>query len=186
MERYGLLIVDDESSVLNAIKRLFVDDPYDIYTAGNGEEGLNILKAHKVHVVISDEKMPVMPGSEFLSIVKKEFPDIVRIMLTGHANMASAMKAINEGEIYRFFTKPWDDVNLKFAVRSAVERYDLEEENKRLLKIIKQQAVDLKLLEKQFPGITELERDEQGRIVVSDISEDEMSKIIEECEKEFL
>jgi DNA-binding NtrC family response regulator len=185
MERYGLLIVDDEQSVLSAIKRLFEDDPYDIYTAQNAEEGLKILKNNKVHVVISDEKMPGMSGNEFLSIVKKECPNAVRIMLTGHANMASAMKAINEGEIYRFFTKPWDNVNLKFAVRSAVERYDLEEENRRLLKIIKQQAVDLKLLEKQFPGITELERDENGMLVLSDISDDEMAKIIEECESKF-
>lgn len=126
MERYGLLIVDDESSVLNAIKRLFVDDPYDIYTAGNGEEGLNILKAHKVHVVISDEKMPVMPGSEFLSIVKKEFPDIVRIMLTGQAGLEAAIKAINEGSIYKFLTKPWDDKELKSAVNSAIVKYNLK------------------------------------------------------------
>lgn len=186
MKPTNILTVDDEPNVIAALTRVFMDEPYNIFTANSAEEGMAILRSNPVKVVISDEMMPQMTGSEFLSMVRQEFPDVIRIILTGHANMASAMKAINEGEIYRFFTKPWDDVNLKFAVRSAVEQYDLEEENKRLLKIIKQQAIDLKLLEKQFPGITELERDEQGRIVVSDISEDEMSKIIEECEKEFI
>lgn len=185
MAENNLLIVDDEPSVISALKRIFIDEPVKIYSAHSAVEGLEILKTCPVKVVISDEKMPGMTGSEFLSVVRRDFPNIVRIMLTGHASLEAAMKAINEGEIYRFFTKPWNGLDLRFAVRSAIEKYDLEEENRRLLEIVKKQAVDMKLLERQFPGITEIKRDQNGRVVLSDLSEEEMSKIITECEKEF-
>jgi FixJ family two-component response regulator len=107
-------------------------------------------------------------------------------MLTGHASIEAAMKAINEGEIYRFFTKPWNDMDIRFAVKAAIDRYNLEEENRRLLNIIRQQALNIKLLERQFPGISKLDRDENGRIIVPDMSENEMAQIVAKCEREFI
>lgn len=186
MAEDSILVVDDEPNVIASLKRVFMDEPYRIYSANSASEAIEILKKHPIKVVISDEKMPEISGSEFLSMVREQFPNIIRIMLTGHASIDSAMKAINEGEIYRFFTKPWDDMDIRFAVRSAIEKYHLEEENRRLLDIVRQQALNIKLLEKQFPGITKLERDDNGRIIIPDISEDEMAQIIARCEREFI
>ncbi|MCL5062778.1 MAG: response regulator [Nitrospiraceae bacterium] len=182
----NILIVDDEPNVISALTRVFIDEPYRIYSANSAPKAMEILKKHSIKVVISDERMPEISGSEFLSMVREQFPNIIRIMLTGHASIDSAMKAINEGEIYRFFTKPWNDMDIRFAVKAAIDKYNLEEENRRLLDIIRQQALNIKLLERQFPGISQLDRDENGRIVLPDISEEEMTNIIARCEKEFI
>ncbi len=182
----SILIVDDEPNVIAAVKRVFIEDPYQIYSAEGAQEGMEILKNHPIKVVISDEKMPDISGAEFLAMVRQQFPDVTRIMLTGHASIDSAMKAINEGEIYRFFTKPWNGMEIRFAVKAAIDKYNLEEENRRLLDIIRQQALNIKLLERQFPGISKLDRDKQGRLILSDMSEEEMAHIIAQCEKEFI
>jgi DNA-binding NtrC family response regulator len=185
MSEENLLIVDDEANVISALKRVFVDDPYRIYSANSALEGMDIIKNNRIKVIISDEKMPEITGAEFLSTVRRDYPNIVRIMLTGHASLEAAMKAINQGGIYRFFMKPWTELDLRFAVKSAFEKFDLEEENRRLLSIVKKQAVDLKLIEKQYPGIAQINRDEQGSILLPNISSEELSQIIAECEKEF-
>jgi DNA-binding NtrC family response regulator len=182
----SILIVDDEPNVISALTRVFIDEPYRIYSAGSASEAMEILKKHPVKVVISDEKMPEISGSEFLSMVREQFPHIIRIILTGHASIEAAMKAINEGEIYRFFTKPWNDMDIRFAVKAAIDKYNLEEENLRLLNIIRQQALNIKLLERQFPGISKLDRDKDGRIIVPDMSEDEVAQIVARCEREFI
>lgn len=180
-----ILLVDDEVNVLSALQRVFLEEPYEVLMAGSGEEGLKLLDSRRVKVVVSDERMPGMDGAEFLALARGEHPETVRIMLTGHASLDSAMKAVNCGEIYRFFTKPWQELELKMAIRSAIERYDLEAENRRLLKTIRHQAVEMKVLEKQFPGITRLEKDEQGHLVLPDISEEELAEIVAECAKEY-
>lgn len=185
MSEDSLLIVDDEPNVISALKRIFMDEPYKVYSAGGALEAMETLKTYSVKVVISDEGMPEITGSEFLSMVRLDYPNIVRIMLTGHASIEAAMKAINEGEIYRFFLKPWNELELRFAVRSAFEKYDLEEENRRLLEIVKRQSVDLKLIEKQFPGITEIKRDESGRIILAAIPEEDIAQIVSECERKW-
>lgn len=185
METSNILIVDDERSVIEALKRSFLDDPYHIYPAESAAEGLAILSTHKIKVVISDEMMPVMSGADFLARVSVRFPNVVRIMLTGQASLSAAMKAINKGEIYRFFTKPWDDFELRFAVKSAVEKFDLEEENRKLIEIVRKQALNIKLIEREFPGITQLEYDEKGRIIAQDVSDEEVEQIMAQLEKEF-
>lgn len=184
MMENNILIVDDEPSVVAAIKRALMDDDYQVFSAGNAAEALELLKKQLVHVLISDEKMPGMQGAEFLALVRRQFPDIIRIMLTGHANMNAAMKAINECEIYRFLLKPWDDLELRLTVQSAADKYNLEDENRRLLKIIKHQALDIKLLEREFPEIATLERDKDGRIMLQDISEKELAQLITQIEND--
>lgn len=178
----SILIVDDDPNVISAIKRSLMEEPYTFFTANSGIEGLNILKDHRIKLVISDEKMPGMTGTEFLSAVKNLFPETVRIMLTGHASIQAAMKAVNNGEIYRFFSKPWDDIVLNLSIRSAIEKYNLEEENRRLLKTVKRQASELRQLEKKHPGITSMEKDSEGHFVLPETSEDdeELSEIIKQ------
>jgi DNA-binding NtrC family response regulator len=129
--------------------------------------------------------MAGMQGSEFLSLVRERYPDTVRILLTGHATLEAAVKAVNQGEIYRFFTKPWDDTEIKLAVRLAIEKYDLERENRRLLSTIKRQSLEMKVLERRFPGITRVGRDSQGSLVLDDMPEEEIRRLINMCEQEM-
>jgi len=185
MAQHTILIVDDEPNVISALKRSLIDEDYNILSVESGEEGLRLLANHPAQLVISDEKMPGMSGSEFLSHVKNRYPHTIRIILTGQASIEAAMQSINEGEIYRFFTKPWDDLELLLALRAAFEKYDLKAENRRLLQTVKKQAVELKLLERQFPGITQLKRDIKGRIIVEDMSEKELEDLILKCEKKY-
>jgi two-component system, probable response regulator PhcQ len=182
--RNQILIVDDEPNVLSALQRVFLDEPYDVRTAESGEEGLELFVSEHFKVVISDERMPGMDGAEFLSIVKERHPEVARILLTGYASLEATMKAVNDGEIYRFFTKPWDEYQLKLAIRSAIEKYDLEAENRRLLKTVKRQAVELRSLEVKYPGITRVQKTGSGTLIIPEIAEEELEKIIEECTKE--
>ncbi len=182
----SILLVDDESSVLSALKRALIDEPYTIHAVNSGAEGLSVLEETAVKLVISDEKMPGMSGSAFLSTVKELFPETLRIILTGHASIEAAMNAVNNGEIYRFFSKPWNEIELKLAIRSAIEKYDLEAENKRLLKTVTRQADELKQLEETHPGITDLERDEDGTLVLNEKphGDKDISEILSELAEE--
>lgn len=183
METNTILIVDDEPNILNALKRTFEDDPYTIFTAENASTGLEILGKHKIKLVISDEMMPGMSGAEFLAQVSVRFPGVIRIMLTGHASLDAAMRAINEGQIYRFFTKPWNDLELRFSVRAAMEKYNLEEENRGLLRLIRKQVMNMKMLEKEYPGISQLQYDDRGRIVVDEVSDAEIAALLAELDR---
>jgi diguanylate cyclase (GGDEF)-like protein/PAS domain S-box-containing protein len=118
-----LLLVDHEASICNALRRLLRADRYRIFTAASGAEGLEILARHRVGVIISDQRMPTMSGSDFLIRAKALFPDTVRMILSGYADLQSVTDAVNRGEIYRFMSKPWNDAELRETVRSAFERY---------------------------------------------------------------
>lgn len=185
MDRNGLLLVDDSPSVIASLKRVFYAEDIDIYSAESGTTGLDILAQRPIKVVISDEMMPGMTGTEFLKAVKERYPFVIRMILTGNASIEAAMRAVNEGEIYRFFSKPWDDVQLLLAVRSAFEKYDLEAENRLLLQTVKRQAVELKLIERRYPHITELKRDTDGTILIDELADEGLSDIIRQCDSMF-
>lgn len=180
-----ILLVDDESNVLSALKRSLADEPWEIVTLTSGEEAVEIMKKQRFKVVISDERMIGMQGSEFLAHVRERHPETLRIMLTGHATVEAAMKAVNEGEIYRFFGKPWNDHDLKFALRAAIEKFDLEAENRRLLATIKSQAIEIRQLEKCYPGISAVQRDSSGNVVLDELSVREIDNLLQECEYRY-
>ena len=181
----NILIVDDEPHVISALIRGLDEEPYLLTGAPGGKEALQLMARQRFKVVISDERMPGMDGAEFLALVKELYPETVRIMLTGHASVEATMRAVNNGEIYRFFTKPWNDTELKLALRSAVEKYDLEAENRRLLRTVRHQSQELRYLERSYPGISELRREADGAIRIDDrISEDEIAGIIAQCNKD--
>lgn len=182
----SILLVDDEANVLSALTRSLLDEPYQISTAQSGEDALRLMENTRFKLVISDERMIGMQGSELLAAVKERYPETLRILLTGHATLEAAMQAVNQGEIYRFFTKPWNDTELKFAIRSAIERFDLEAENRRLLATVRTQAMELKVLERRYPGISRVTKDAQGSFVLPELSEQEIGALISECEKECL
>jgi diguanylate cyclase (GGDEF)-like protein/PAS domain S-box-containing protein len=127
-----LLLVDDEANVLASLKRLFRRDGHTIVTAASGAEGLAMLAVHKVDVIISDQRMPGMTGVEFLREAKQKYPDTIRIVLSGYTELQSVTDAINEGAIYRFLTKPWDDDQLRDQINKAFEHKELLEENQQL------------------------------------------------------
>ncbi len=127
-----LLLVDDEENILRALKRLCRRDGYRILTAGGGKEGLAILKEQRVGVIVSDQRMPEMSGVEFLSEVKELYPETIRIVLSGYTELGSVTDAINRGSIYKFLTKPWDDVLLRENIKEAFRSHELMRENERL------------------------------------------------------
>ena len=124
-EEIKILCVDDEPNVLNSVRRLFLDDEYEILTAPTAQAGLETLEKEHIQIVISDYRMPNMNGVEFLREVRARWPDTVRIVLSGYADTVSIVSAINEGEIYRFIPKPWNDDDLKVTIANALERYHL-------------------------------------------------------------
>jgi len=139
MAEVTILCVDDEANVLKSLKRLFLDEDYEILTAESGQEGLAILEQHQpVQVVISDYRMPEMDGVAFFKQVHTRWPDTVRIVLSGYADTAAVVAAINEGQVYKFIPKPWNDDELKVAIAKAVERYFLVEANNQLNEELRQ------------------------------------------------
>lgn len=127
-----LLLVDDEPGILSSLRRLFRPHGYRILIAESGAAGLAILEKETVDLVISDMRMPEMDGATFLKAARQRWPQMMRILLTGYADITSTVAAINEGEIYRYITKPWDDSEIVIVVRQAIERQRLEGENQRL------------------------------------------------------
>jgi diguanylate cyclase (GGDEF)-like protein/PAS domain S-box-containing protein len=118
-----LLVVDDDVNVLQALHRLFRRDNYRVLTAASPAEGFDLLALHQVQVILCDQRMPVMSGTEFLSKVKEMYPDTMRIILSGYTGVETVLDSINRGAIYRFYTKPWNDAELRDNVRLAFRQY---------------------------------------------------------------
>ena len=150
---HTLLCIDDEPNILNALKRLLRKENFRLLTAGSGKKGLRLLSENEIHVVLSDQRMPEMNGTEFLKEVKAAYPDIIRIILTGYTDVDSISEAINEGHIYKFFLKPWNDQNLKLEIRQAMEQYDLVQDNKRLHEQVIEQNEELKQINENLESI---------------------------------
>jgi putative nucleotidyltransferase with HDIG domain len=122
----AILLVDDEENILNALARLFLDrDDVRVLRAGNGEEALGIVRREPVAVVVSDNLMPGIRGVELLSRVRAISPDTVRVLLTGYADLPTAIEAINRGEVFRFHVKPWVDEEIVNTVEEGVRRYQV-------------------------------------------------------------
>ncbi|WP_254926504.1 EAL domain-containing protein [Janthinobacterium sp. PC23-8] len=118
-----LLIVDEDVNVLSSLHRLLRPDGYQILTAGTPDEGFELLALHCVHVIICDQRMPALCGTEFLSKVKELYPETIRIILSGYTGLEAVLDSINRGAIYRFYTKPWDDTELRDNIRQAFQHY---------------------------------------------------------------
>ncbi len=132
MER-TVLLVDEVENVLNSLTRLLRRDGYRILRSTTTSGGLELLRENPdVGVIICDQRMPEMTGVQFLSEVREEFPDTVRIVLSGYTDLESVTSAINEGAIYKFLTKPWEDDQLRENIRKAFHHFELARENERL------------------------------------------------------
>ncbi|MRW92462.1 EAL domain-containing protein [Duganella sp. FT80W] len=118
-----LMIVDDDVNVLASLHRLFRRDGYQILTAASPSEAFELLALHAVQVIVCDQRMPAMSGTEFLSKVKEMYPETIRIILSGYTGLEAVLDSINRGAIYRFYTKPWDDTQLRDNIRLAFHHY---------------------------------------------------------------
>lgn len=142
----SVLLVDDEPNILSSLRRLLRPAGYHIHVAESGKAGLEILEREHVDLVVSDMRMPEMDGASFLEQVRTRWPEVIRLLLTGYADIGSTIDAINRGEIYRYIAKPWDDNELTLTIRDALERQRLQAENTRLLALTQQQNEALREL----------------------------------------
>jgi two-component system, probable response regulator PhcQ len=179
-----VLLVDDEPYVLDGLKRAMRNEPFECLTATSGAAAQELLARHPVDVVISDEQMPGMSGSVFLSLVRRQFPNAIRIILSGQATLEAAVRAINEGEVYRFFLKPCDPSDLAFTIHHALAHKRLEEQSRRLLREFQKQASLLARLEHRSPGLLQLDVDDQGAVMVDESdAEGELGDLLTEIER---
>jgi response regulator RpfG family c-di-GMP phosphodiesterase len=145
-KRPVILCVDDEPSILSALRRLFRAHGFTVVAAESGQAGLDLLETEPIDLVISDMRMPHMDGVVFLEHVRQRKPDILRLLLTGYADIASITGAINRGEIYRYIAKPWDDTDIILTVQDALDRSALLLEKKRLEAVVTAQNEELKIV----------------------------------------
>lgn len=154
-----VLVIDDEENILSSLKRLFMQEPYKIATTTDVDEAWAILEREKIKVVMSDERMPNVSGVKFLSDVKAKYPNIVRILFTGYADLKSAEDAINIGQVFRFINKPWNTEDLKATVSQALKHYELLAENKLLVKFLQAQNDQFKELNEKLKSMYEVQKD---------------------------
>ena len=133
-----ILLVDDEPHVLAALTRALRNTSYQVLTATSGSRALAIMETTTIKVIVSDEQMEGMQGSELLAEVQRRFPHTIRIMLTGHATLEATTRAVNAGGIYRFITKPWDEDILCLALSAAIEKYNYSSNSRRLQESLRQ------------------------------------------------
>jgi two-component system, NtrC family, response regulator HupR/HoxA len=135
MDARTILIVDDEERILNSLRRGLIDEPHNLLFADSGKKALEILEQNEVHVIITDMRMPEMSGLQLLKIVKEKYPNIVRLVLSGYTQVGTLLTAINQGDIFKFITKPWKlEEEFKEVIAQAIEYYNLHAERARLAK----------------------------------------------------
>jgi two-component system NtrC family sensor kinase len=156
-EMIKILCVDDERNVLKSLRRLFMDeDDYDILVAESGAEGLEIMEEEgDVRLVVSDYRMPGMTGVEFLAQVCEKWPETIRIVLSGFADTAAVVEAINLGQIYKFIPKPWNDEELKTAISTALQHQDLRRQNNQLNEELQKKNEQLREINEKLEHLVE-------------------------------
>jgi response regulator RpfG family c-di-GMP phosphodiesterase len=152
--KHAILCVDDDENILNALRRVFRKEECRLITAANGPAALNLLDEHKdIHLVISDQRMPGMNGTDFLAKVREKHPDIIRIVLSGYTEVDAITEAINKGHIYKFILKPWNDQNLILDIRQCLDQYELRTANMDLHRKVVQQNEELKRINENLESM---------------------------------
>lgn len=142
VERYSLLIIDDEVEITKALTRQF-RKKYNVYSATSVFDGLNIMEKEHIQVILSDQRMPDMTGVDFFTLIKDKYPDALKLLITGYSDIEAVIGAINEGQVFRYITKPWNPDELESIVKEACEKYELITNNRKLLKSLKEINIDL-------------------------------------------
>lgn len=158
MKEINVLFLDDEEKVLNSVNRIFLNESYGVAVAGNYMEAMAIIAREKIKVVLSDQRMPDIPGVEFLRRVRVQYPNIVRILFTAYADLTAAEQAINVSEVFRFINKPWHPDELKATVVSAMYHYDLVTENRKLFESLKIKNEELNLANAKLKVLYDIQK----------------------------
>lgn len=171
-------VVDDEPNILKSLARVLRSDEWQLECCSDPHEALEALKHNEYGLIISDFQMPGLDGVTYLRFARQRQPNAMRMVLTGQADRASMMKAINQAEVHRFLVKPWDEYELLEAVRSALSIYRIRKENQRLMdqvrhqqEIMQIQEQELRRLEKEHPGLVLVCRDGDGAILIDEHDE---------------
>lgn len=159
--RYTVLLVDDEPNILRALVRLFRGEPINVLTANSAEEALTMIREQSIQLLITDNLMPGMSGVELIKKVKEVSPDTIRMILSGHSDMEAILKAVNEGEAYRFVLKPWSDIDMKITVNIALAQYKLIQNNRELLRQLDEKNRLLDNLRANHPELFAVDYEQQ-------------------------
>jgi two-component system probable response regulator PhcQ len=188
MEKSKLLLVDDEPNLTSALVRSLDRSQFEIFTADSAEKGLMILAGNDIDVVVSDERMPGMTGSQFLTEVRKKWPNTIRMILSGQADLEAAVRAINEGEVYRFLLKPCHPKELQLTILQGLQHKKLVAQSRKLLQEHQKTMNLIDALEKDNPGITKIELDEDGAIMMEDDEPgalEDVQSLLDDLEREM-
>jgi len=168
MKKWKVLFVDDEAAVVAALQRSLRQSPFEICTANSAAEALKQMTVGNVDAIVSDQDMPGTRGTELLERVCHDWPDTVRIMLTGRPSLDTAIEAVNRGAIWRFLTKPCDPREIEVALCQGLEHRDLLRGAKSLIGEVRAREKQLSMLEIDHPGIAKVDRAADGSIVLED------------------
>ena len=188
MEKSKLLLVDDEPNLTSALVRSLDRSQFEIFTADSAQKGLMILAGNDIDVVVSDERMPGMTGSQFLTEVRKKWPQTIRMILSGQADLEAAVRAINEGEVYRFLLKPCHPKELQLTILQGLQHKKLVAQSRKLLQEHMKTMNLLEALEKDNPGITKIELDEDGAIMMDEDepgANEDVQSLLDDLEREM-
>ena len=187
---HRLLIVDDEPHILSALRRTLAGrnttgkEAWQIETFEQPQLALRRAQECTFDLVLSDFRMPEMNGVEFLTRMRAVQPDTIRIILSGHTDLEALLGAINDAQIFRFISKPWADYDLKVAISQALQHRDLQVENQRLADIIRVERgklshheAELRRLERESPGITQVKWSEDGAVIFEDFTEEDLQQM---------
>lgn len=166
-------LVDDEPNILSALRRLLRPQGWEIHTYDTVEGALGGLLEHEYAVIISDYQMPTADGVTYLQFAKQRQPHAIRLVLSAYGDRNSMIQAINQAEVYRYLSKPWDDYEVVAAIQSAIDLFQLSQENRRLREqndrqkaLIKAREEELLRLEAENPGISRVKRDADGSVLI--------------------
>jgi signal transduction histidine kinase len=170
--KYSILYVDDEEINLRVFKSTF-EDEFDVYTAISGAEGLKIFQDKKIDLIITDQRMPEMTGVEFLKHVLEHNPEPNRILLTGFSDIEALSSAVNDGKIYQYINKPWDESELKPVIYQALESYYLKRENQNLTQTLKEKNISLNQeVEEKNKALEQLHKSEKELRIAKEKAEE--------------
>jgi DNA-binding NtrC family response regulator len=167
-------LVDDEPNILSSLRRLLKPQGWQVDTFTRVDDALDALLENEYAVIVSDYQMPTADGVTYLQFAKQKQPDAIRLVLSAYGDRASMIKAINQAEVYRYLSKPWDDYEVVAAIKSALDLYQLHKDNQRLREENNRQRAELKAREEELlrleadtPGITRVHRDADGSVILN-------------------
>lgn len=181
---HTVLLVDDEPRVLEGLKRVLHKEPYRLLAAHSAESAAHVVESEAVDLIVTDEQMPGMSGTQFLARVRERFPDIVGIVLTGHPTVESALTAINQGNVHQFFTKPCNEIDLALAIRRALEQKELTQKSRELLEVSRRQSalLDETRILRRMKGVQPAER---AAVVANEAPPQNRRRLLDDIDEEL-